>query len=100
MQNFERLNNLSVNIFELNFNQDDSIWKHKLMPIEISKNDNLDKFIDFLIYINQNVLIKKFNVCFGKEENKYICRRCLNFYTDQEVLYNHLEKCGQQDTIS
>ena len=100
MNKFEGLNNLSVNIYELNFYQDDSIWKHKLMPIEISQNDNLDRFIDFLFYINQKVLIKKFNVCFGKEENKYICRRCLNSCTDQEVLINQLQKCGQQETTS
>ena len=36
---FNELNNLSVNIFELVFYQDQNQWKHKLIPIEISKND-------------------------------------------------------------
>ena len=31
------LNNLSVNIFELNFYQNQNQWKHKLLPIEVSK---------------------------------------------------------------
>ena len=35
---FNELNNLSVNIYELNFYQDGDKWKHNLMPIEISKN--------------------------------------------------------------
>ena len=35
---FEKLNNLSINIFELKFYQDGINWKHKLVPIEISKN--------------------------------------------------------------
>ena len=43
---FNKLNNLSVNIFELNFYQDGDKWKHNLIPIEISKNDS-DKVIDF-----------------------------------------------------
>ena len=34
---FNELNNLSVNIFELNFYQDQNIWKHKLIHIEITK---------------------------------------------------------------
>ena len=49
---FEKLNNLSINIFELNFYRDQKKWKHKLIPIEISKNES-DKVIDLLIYKNQ-----------------------------------------------
>ena len=48
---FNELNNLSVNIFELNFYQDGDKCKHNLIPIEISKNDS-DKVIDLLIYKN------------------------------------------------
>ena len=35
---FEKLNNLFINIFELNFYQDGNNWKHNLIPIDISKN--------------------------------------------------------------
>ena len=42
---FNDLNNLSVNIYELNFYQDDDKWKHNLIPIEISKNES-DNVID------------------------------------------------------
>ena len=55
---FKKLNNLSVNIFELIFYQDQNQWKHKLIPIEISKNDS-DRVIDLAIYKNHYVLIKK-----------------------------------------
>ena len=34
---FNELNSLSVNIFELNYYQDQNQWKHKLIPIEIRK---------------------------------------------------------------
>ena len=50
VKKFDKLNNLSINIFELNFDQDDAqssidpnrrfdnkIWKHKLIPLEISE---------------------------------------------------------------
>ena len=48
---FIELNNLSVNIFELIFYQDQNQWKHKLIPIEVSKNDS-DRVIDLAIYKN------------------------------------------------
>ena len=46
---FNELNNLSINIFELNFYQDQKKWKHKLIPIEVSKNES-DRGIDLSIY--------------------------------------------------
>ena len=54
---FIQLNNLSVNIFELNFYQDQNKWKHKLIPIEVSKNES-DKVIDLMIYKNHYALLK------------------------------------------
>ena len=42
---FNELNDLSVIIFELNYYQDQNQWKHKLIPIEISKN-NSNRVID------------------------------------------------------
>ena len=35
---FSEINNLSINLNELNFYQDDDKWQHNLIPIEISKN--------------------------------------------------------------
>ena len=55
---FNELNNLSIKIFELIFYQDQIKWKHKLIPIEISKI-NSDRFIDLAIYKNHYILIKK-----------------------------------------
>ena len=48
VHSFEKLNNLSINVFQLNFCQDKNKWKHDLIPIEISKNDS-DGVTDFLI---------------------------------------------------
>ena len=61
---FNEINNLSVNIYELNFYQDGDKWKHNLIPIEISKNES-DKVIDLLIYKNHYALIKKLHVFLG-----------------------------------
>ena len=36
----EKLNNLSINLFELYFYQDHNKWRHKLVPIEVSKNES------------------------------------------------------------
>ena len=64
MRKFEKLNKLSVNIFELSFYLDLYIWKHKLKPTETSKN-NSDRIVDLLFYKNHYALIKKINVLLG-----------------------------------
>ena len=64
---FNEINVLSVNILELSFYQDQNQWRHKLIPIEISKN-NSDRFIDLAYYKNHYVLIKKLDVFLGDHE--------------------------------
>ena len=93
---FNELNNLSVNIFELVFYQDQNQWKHKLLPIAISKN-NSDRVIDLAIYKNHYVLIKKLDVFLGDHNKKFICRRCLSSYTSENMLMKHKEKCGDDN---
>ena len=90
---FNESNNLSVNIFELNFYQDQNQWKHKLILIEVSKNDS-DRVIDLAIYKNHYVLIKKLDVILGDQNKKYICRQCLSSYTSENMLMKHKQKCG------
>ena len=93
---FNELNNLSVNIFELNFYQDQNQWKHKLIPIEVSKNDS-DRVIDLAIYKNHYVLIKKLDVFLGDHNENFFCRRCLSSYTSENMLMKHKEKCGDDN---
>ena len=70
-----KLNNLFINKFELTFCQDqNTIWKHKLLPIEISNNDS-DKTIGLVTYKNYYVLIKKLNVFLGNHNCNYVCRK-------------------------
>ena len=90
------MNNLSVNTFELNFNQDQNKLKHKLIPIEISEN-NSDRDIDLAIHKNHYVLIKKSDVFLGDHNKKYICRQCLSSYTSENMLMKHKEKCGDDN---
>ena len=64
MHRFEKLNNLSINIFEINFHQDKKKWKHTLFPIE--KNENAsEKAFDLLIYKHHFALTTKLNVSLG-----------------------------------
>ena len=93
---FNDMNNLSVNIFELSFYQDQNQWKHKLIPIEISKNES-DRVIDLAIYKNHYVLIKKLDVFLGDHNKKFICRRCLSSYTSENMLMKHKQKCGDDN---
>ena len=81
---FEKINNLSINLFELSFYQDQNEWKHNFIPIEVSKNF-CDRVTDFLIYKNHYVLNKKLHVFSDNYNSKYICRRFLKSYSSQIV---------------
>ena len=98
VQKFEKPKKLYDNIFELNFYQDENRWKHNLIPVEISKNES-DRVADLLIYKNHYALIKISNVFLGDHHKNFVCRRCLNSYTNENALTNHKEKCGD-DIIS
>ena len=93
---FDELNNLSVNIYELNFYQDGDNWQHNLIPIENSKNES-DNVIDLLIYKNHYALFKKLHVFLGNDNKSFVCRRCLKSYTCENALINHKEKCGDDN---
>ena len=94
MCRFEKLNNLSINIYELGFDQN----KYNLIPIEKSKNESY-QVIDLLIYKNHYVLIKKLNVFIGKHDCKYICRKCLNSYTTNSMLIKHKKLCKENQQL-
>ena len=96
---FHEINKLSVIIFEINFYQDQNQWKHKLIHIEISKN-NSDRVIDLAIYKNHYVLIKKLDVILGDHNKKFICRRSLSSYTSENMLIKHKPKCDNNDITS
>ena len=85
VQKFVKLNNFSINIFELNFYQEKNKWKHYLIPFEVSKKES-DRVVDLIIYKNHHVLIKKFNVFLGDHHKNFICRRCSNSYTKKYVI--------------
>ena len=93
---FEKLYNLSINIFELNFYQDQNKWRHKLVPIEVSRIDS-DRVFDLLIYKNHYALIKKLNVFLGDHHKTFICIKCLNSYTSENMLMLHKQKCGDDN---
>ena len=93
---FNELNNLSVNMFELIFYQDQKKWRHELIPIAVSKS-NSDRVIDLAIYKNHYVLIKNLDVFLGDHNKKFICRQCLSSYTSENMLLKHEEKCGDDN---
>ena len=96
VKKFESANNLSINIFELKFYLENEIWKHKLVPVELS-NSEYETTIDLLIYKNDYVLIKKLYIFIGNSKCKFICRRCLSCFEHEHVLKKHKDRCEQQD---
>ena len=93
---FNEIINLSVNIYELNFYQDQNKWKHKLIPIEVNKNES-DKVIDLTIYKNHYALIKKLHIFLADHNKKFICKQCLSSYTSENMLMLHKQKCGDDN---
>ena len=75
------LKNSSVNFFELIFYQDQNKWRHKLIPIEVSKN-NSDRLIYLAFYKNHYIPIKKIDVFLGDHNIKFY------LYTRFEFIYN------------
>ena len=82
----------------MNFYQVQSKWRHKLIPIEFSKNDS-DRVIDLLISKNHYALNKKMKTFLGDHHKLLICRRCLNSYTIENMLMLHKQKC-RDDNIT
>ena len=82
---FEKLNDLSNNIFELTFYQDQYNCKHNSIPIQISKNES-DRVIDLLFYKNHYAPIKNLHVFLSDRHKNFICRRCLNSCTSEYLL--------------
>ena len=88
--------NLSVNLFQLNNCQDQNKWRHKQIPIEVSKNDS-ERVIDLLTYKNHYSLSKKLNVFLGDHHKTFIPRRCMNSYTSENILLLHKPKYESND---
>ena len=53
------------------FYQDQNKWRHKLMSIEVSKNDS-DRVIDLLIHKTRYALNKELDVFLGDHKNLYV----------------------------
>ena len=97
--NFEKLHNLSINIFEVIFYQEQDKWNCKLIPIENSKNES-DRVGDFWSYKNHYVLIKNLNVLLGKQDCRYICKRRLKSYTSENKILKHKQQRIQNEKTS
>ena len=87
MHEHEEIKNLSLNIFELKFNQDLNKCKDNLIPNEISKDES-DRIVELVFFENHYALIKKLRVFSGNLFQKFICRRCLYSYTNENTLVN------------
>ena len=90
---------MSINLFQLTFYQEQNIWKYKVIPVGISKNES-DKIIDLLIYKNHYNLIKKIYKILGKQDCGYNFKGCLNSNTSENKIIKHKQQCIQKEIIS
>ena len=73
--------------------------KHKLGHLKISK-ENSKKVVDLLIYKNQYVLNKKLHNFIGNQKSNFGCRRFLSSHSIQNVLFEHKQRCDEQEITS
>ena len=85
VERFEKMNNLAINIFELQFYQDGINGKQKQIPVEVSRNES-EKVIDLMIYKNHYALFKKIHVFLGKHNSKFVCLRCLSCFKVENIV--------------
>ena len=81
------------------FYQDQKKWKHRLIPIQVSKIES-ERNIDLLIYKNHYVLIKKQNKFLGDHNKKFICRQGSSSYKSENMLKKHKQKCGDDNLFT
>ncbi|XP_044764456.1 uncharacterized protein LOC123321018 [Coccinella septempunctata] len=116
---FEKLNNLSVNIFSLQLNKN----KFEVVPTRISTQINFDRHFNLLLiqdkYVPENseidyddhddtpikyhyVLIKNLSRLVSSKlskntKKKYICDLCLNYFLTENNLNEHKKYCMKHD---
>ena len=95
MHKLEKLKNLSIQKFELNFYQDQKNWKHRVIPIEISKNES-DRVVDLLFYKNLSILIERVYIFSGNHKCIFVCRRCFSFYKSRNTIIKNKQRCQEQ----
>ena len=93
------MNNLSINIFELSFYQNESKWKHELLLFEIIKT-NLHRVVGQITSKNHFVLIGNSKKPLDKDGSIFECGRCWKSYTNQNVIINHSQRCEKQKVMS
>ena len=86
-------------MFDLSFYRNQSEWKHKLLTIEISKNES-DGVIDLIFYKIQYVFFTNLHVFSDKFDSKFVRRGCLSSYSSQNGLIKHQQRCDQQEKTS
>ena len=93
---FERLNpTISINVFKYSADED---IDYKLVPLYNSKHNESRRFIDLVLYKNHYILSKNFMYLSVKKiDRRYVCRNCLNSYTNQLELTSHKRLWGIND---
>ena len=71
--------------------------KHELILFKIGRKNDKESVGDSLIYSNQCVPKKKNKIFLGKHGSQFVCRRCFHFYSSQNILIKHRQRCDQQE---
>lgn len=100
----EKDNNIKVNVFELiklTNKKGDSIKDYTLEPLYLTKEYDKNDVIDLLLYENHYMWIKQLDLFFKTDSDHdnriYLCRKCLNKFTNENALIKHKELCDNYD---
>ena len=56
--------------------------------------------LELIIYKNHYVLNKKLNVFLGEQDCRFICKRCLNSFTSENMIIKHKQQFNQKQRTS
>ena len=92
---FEVLNpKIPINVFEYSIEEDND---YTLVPLYNYKNNENRRNVVSILFKNLYILLQKLHVFIGKQDSRYVCRNCLNCYSNQSELTTHEILCGNND---
>ncbi|MCG8431126.1 MAG: hypothetical protein MJA29_08125, partial [Candidatus Omnitrophica bacterium] len=102
LHKIEKDNNLKINIFGLKTPSkvDFTIKDCTLEPLYLSADNEVDRVtIDLLYYKEHYMCLKDINIFYNKSDGhkKYLCKTCMNAFSSDSALENHIKKCKDQD---
>jgi len=98
---FENINpKIAINVFTIE-GEGKLRENYTVIPLRISNHSDREHIINLLLYKDHYCLIKNFNGFMRgkskKNNSRFYCPRCLNYFSSEVALQKHMEYCNSHD---